>query len=302
MGIKKIYKSTKTSVQKRIVINKVLNSENHNRKIINVHAVSLDNIGDELCAPYHYFKEINQKPLSILNYKHRKRNIRQRFINRVTNNQIIVGGGGLLNRGAFNHQMKMFEALRHRYPNKKIVVWGVGHNSKKKEEFNNIKNYNINTNSFDVIGTRDQKMSGDYVPCVSCLHPVFDNKYNITQDIGVIFHRETLAKKEITQKFQNYPSISNNTSIKKLINFIGSTETIITDSYHGMYWSMLLSKKVVVVPNSSKFYDFKYDPVYSSFENAIEDSKKAQNYSGILEECREINHKFAEKVFDYLNV
>lgn len=68
-----------------------------------------------------------------------------------------------------------------------------------------------------------------------------------------------------------------------------------------MYWSMLLNKKVLVIPNSSKFFDFKYKAVVSSFENFENDLSKAQSFSGVLEECRTINRKFAAKVFDYLN-
>ena len=79
-------------------------------------------------------------------------------------------------------------------------------------------------------------------------------------------------------------------------------KTIVTDSYHAMYWSMLLGKKVVVVPNSSKFFDFKYHPVYSSFQDFESQLYKTQSYSGVLAECREVNLKFADKVFDYLNI
>ena len=51
-----------------------------------------------------------------------------------------------------------------------------------------------------------------------------------------------------------------------------------------------------------KFYNFKYQPVISSFSNFENDLKKVQSFSGILEDCRETNLKFSEKVFDYLNI
>ncbi|WP_304157391.1 hypothetical protein, partial [Mesonia mobilis] len=60
--------------------------------------------------------------------------------------------------------------------------------------------------------------------------------------------------------------------------------------------------KTLVIPTTSKFYDFKYKSVISTYENFEEDLKKTRSYSGVLEECREINHNFAEKVFDYLNI
>ena len=86
-----------------------------------------------------------------------------------------------------------------------------------------------------------------------------------------------------------------------MISFIGKSNTIVTDSYHAMYWSILLGKKVVAIPNSSKFFDFKYQPIISSFKEFEKDLHKAKSYSGVLEECREVNIKFADKVFNYLN-
>jgi hypothetical protein len=68
-----------------------------------------------------------------------------------------------------------------------------------------------------------------------------------------------------------------------------------------MYWSLLLGKKVMVFPSSSKFFDFKYSPVISSFDRFRDDLPKLRRYTGVLEECREVNLAFAEKVFDYLD-
>jgi len=180
-------------------------------------------------------------------------------------------------------------------------LWGIGHNSKYKKYFDNITEYNINVNDFKVAGTRDYSMPGEYVPCVSCLHPIFDQKFDIKQEMGVVFHKDILNDSKIIGKFKDYPTAANNMPLDRLIGFIGKTEKIITNSYHVMYWSMLMGRKVAVVPNSSKFYDFKYDPVITSFGRAVNDVHKAQVYEGILDECREINHKFAEKAFDYLN-
>ena len=87
-----------------------------------------------------------------------------------------------------------------------------------------------------------------------------------------------------------------------MIGFIGNSQTIVTDSYHAMYWSMLLEKKVIVIPNSSKFFNFKYQPTFSTFEDFEAKLNKVQTYSGLLEECRNINHDFAQKSFDYLNL
>jgi hypothetical protein len=69
-----------------------------------------------------------------------------------------------------------------------------------------------------------------------------------------------------------------------------------------MYWAMLMKKKVIAIPNSSKFYDFKHQPIISNFDEAIQYLNKGTTYDGLLQECRDLNHKFAEKAFNYLNL
>jgi polysaccharide pyruvyl transferase WcaK-like protein len=145
-------------------------------------------------------------------------------------------------------------------------------------------------------------MPGEYVPCVSCLHPIFDQKFTITNEVGIVFHKDTLRKENITKKYQDFATSSNTTNLEELIQFIGSADNIITDSYHTMYWAMLMKKKVIAIPNSTKFYDFKHQPIISNFDEALQYLNKGTTYDGLLQECRALNHKFAEKAFNYLNL
>lgn len=296
--LNKIASSPKRSRNKTAVLKEISVTLQQNRDVVNLHRLDQKNAGDFYCAPHHYFEELQNKELDIFDYKSPEKTITNRWIQKISNNALIIGGGGLLNRGSFEKQMKLFESLGRK--NKKIVLWGIGHNSKNPKLFGKISSYNINTANFGLVGTRDYSLSENWVPCVSCLHPVFDQKFSSDQEIGIIFHKKTLKKKSVTSKFQNYPSTSNTTDLESLVTFIGRSETVITDSYHAMYWSMLLGKKVVVVPNSSKFFDFKYHPVISTFESCLKDAEKAVSFSGILEECREVNRQFAARAFDYL--
>src|SRR5690606_367950 len=224
----------------------------------------------------------------------------ENFIAKISNNAIIVGGGGLLNRNSFKKQLQLVANLTEK--GKKTVLWGVGHNEKSPNTYGKVTTYNVDISKYGLAGTRDYNMPGEFVPCVSCLHTAFDTKIETIQDVGIVFHKDTLKEQKIIEKFKNYPTSSNTSDFEEIIKFIGSSEKIITDSYHTMYWAMLLEKKVAVVPNSSKFYDFKHMPVITTFDNALNDIGKTQSFSGLLDECREINHKFADKVFDYLNL
>lgn len=296
----KFFNSINRRINKYRVVNTILNSEQKNDGIVNIHRIDKDNVGDYFCAPHHYFKKL-QNSLDIFDYKNfDDKKIKNNFIETINSNALIIGGGGLLNRGSFERQMKMFEKLTSR--GKKTVLWGLGHNEKDRHTFGNVTQYNIDTSKFGIVGVRDYDMKEEYVPCVSCLHPIMDTKLTIENEVGLIFHKKTLKNKTLLKKLNSYPSTSNTIDIEEIINFIAKTDTIVTDSYHAMYWAMLLGKKTIALPNSSKFYSFKYKPAFSDFENFESQIKNAPRYSGVLEECREINFKFSEKVFDYLNL
>lgn len=296
--MKNLVQSLKRSYYKKNSIAVIKQAPIKNTPVANIHRIDINNAGDFYCAPHHYFDVLKDTDLDIFSYKNLDKNKRQNFINTVSQKSLIIGGGGLLNRSGFKRQMQLFETLASN--GKKIVLWGIGHND--KHNMSNQINYNVDISKFGLAGLRDYSKAENYVPCVSCLHPTFDQSYDETQDIGIVFHKDTLKKENITTQFQDFPTASNTIAFEKLIEFIKQTNKIVTDSYHVMYWSMLLNKKVVVIPNSSKFFDFKYKPVISNFEDAIDQLPKAETYSGLLEECRTINQQFAEKTFDYLNL
>lgn len=297
MAISSIFSSIQKTISSKIVLNTIARNSQENNGIVNIHRIDEKNIGDYYCAPHHYFNQLKES-LDIFDYKSLNPAIKQSFIDSISQNSLVIGGGGLLNRGSFDKQMHLFEKLSQK--NKKMVLWGLGHNEKNSKAFGKVTKYNIDTQKFGLIGVRDYDMKEEWVPCASCLHSILDTKSEVINEIGLIFHKKTLNNPRVLAKFKDYPSTSNTTSLEDIISFIAKTETVVTDSYHAMYWSMLMNKKVVVFPNSSKFFTFKYQPVFSSVDNFKLDCKKAQNYSGILEECRDINLKFSEKVFDYL--
>lgn len=303
MSISKFIKRNLSSLsrnnRKKQVINTILNAEQRNNDIINVHRIDENNVGDFYCAPHLYFDELNQKQLDIFDFKSKEEAVQNNWIKKVSDNALIIGGGGLLNRGSFEMQLKLFEKLKSQ--GKKTVLWGVGHNEKERSRFGKVTSYNVDVSNFGMVGVRDFSMNADWVPCVSCMHPIFDKAYEETQEVGIIFHKKTIKDKRLLKRLDEFPSTSNTKNIDDMVSFIGKSETVVTDSYHAMYWAMLLEKKVIAIPNSSKFFDFKYHPVISTFEDFTNHFNITNKQSGLLEECRTINKHFAKKAFDYLN-
>lgn len=295
--IKNLVTSPVRSIRKREVKNDIINTNQTNEGVANVYRKNPNNAGDLFSSPINYFPVLGNIEVDIFDFKNSAGN---GIASLISDNSLVIGGGGLLNRKSFQFQLETFEKLRNR--GKKTVIWGVGHNSKNKKDFKRLSRYNINTNNFGLVGTRDFSIAPTWVPCVSCLHPIFDSKTESRQETGIILHDKTYNKLRLINRFNGIPLISNTADLETFVEFIKDSEHIITNSYHAMYWGMLLEKKVLVIPNSSKFFDFKYDPVFTSYENCLEDIKKARAYSGVLEECRERNLDFAGKVFNYLNL
>lgn len=126
-------------------------------------------------------------------------------------------------------------------------LWGVGHNSKNLQDFGKALPYNIDTSEFGLVGVRDYGRKEGWVPCVS-LHTILDQPFTVENEIGVFFRKKTFSNPTATKMFFEFPSTANNEDFEVVVQFIGETNTVLTDSYHAMYWLLLLGKKSNSVP------------------------------------------------------
>lgn len=285
------------SIKKKYVEMVLRKSELKSDGIVNMHRLNTQNSGDLLCAPYLYFKEleVNDKIdiSGFLSYNIFNTN---KWTKSLIENDIILGGGGFLDREYFEHSLKMLQLLMKK--GRKVVPWGIGHNNPtfkvSSKFYNQIKN-------FKLVGIRDYGIKGtEWVPCVSCMNPIFDDTFESKIEIGIIEHEHIKINSDLPPEF---PTINNNVQFKTMIEFIGGLETLITNSYHAMYWAMLMKKKVIVIPNSSKMFSFKYKvPICNEFKDYKKHLKETYVYDQLLDECRDININFSKKVFEYLSI
>lgn len=193
----------------------------------------------------------------------------------------ILGGRGLINQN--NQWNEWINQLVHK---NKVIGWGIGFNQHIGKDIS----VNVNLDKFSLLGLRDYNCNYRYVPCVSCLKEVFHTNKKIIRKIGCIAHWE------YTERLFDIPTMYNNQPFDELINFIKETEVIITNTYHIMYWSTLLGKKVILFGIfSNKFDHFKYSPILYS-GNLEHDMAKAQTYPKALQECKRLNLAFFEDV------
>ena len=272
-----------------------VNLSDSNIKYINVYEKNTTNIGDLSCAPSMYFEDLNKFGVSI-----GVMDLNESIS--VRNKIFIVGGGGLFQK-YFNEKIDNLMRLS-KYNT--IIFWGCGLDNRIGDSFiYPCLRKNI------IFGVRDFGTVGCFVPCASCMSKLFDRYRDgkIIDNFRVYLHSDYSNK--IRDDLKNFSTMENKSvsSLNETLEFLGGGEYIITNSYHGIYWSILLNKKVIVLPWVDeerkligfpyKFTSMKYDVVlcknWKNFENY---TSCAKNYPDALFECRELNLKFYNEYID----
>lgn len=179
------------------------------------------------------------------------------------------------------------------------VVWGAGHNGEDTtKEFRDIK-WPKSLASYHLVGLRDYNLTSkfNWTPCASCMHPAFDKTYKIKNDIVWFEHKKQMIKDFGGDSIPRF--INSGSNIEQTIEILGSANTIITNSYHGAYWGILLNKKVIVAGGlwSTKFKFFKHPPaIVGKKEEWTDYIDQAKTYPNALSECREANTDFWKRL------
>lgn len=190
---------------------------------------ALRNIGDELCSPKHYFSLRTALP-----------------------RLAIVGGGVFGDFGA--------KALRTLgLTPAQSVLWGIGRSAKRDGE----RLERIATLPHLAWGLRDIDGLADaahFLPCVSCLHPMLDAP--IEGDATLLFvNAETRVTPTTQQQAlarlaseRGWTLLHNDCSDAAMAEALRRHRRVVTNSFHGAYWSLLSGHETAVVGYSTKFH------------------------------------------------
>lgn len=255
-------------------------------QIVNIYRKNTTNTGDKYSTPTKYFDFL--KDIETLDFTELPI---EEFKKYISGKVVILGGGGFIEQEYFKDYIRaLIEA-----DTKMLIGWGVGHNIHGVSD--------VLYSSFDydkkfaTLGVRDSVPGMNWVPCSSCMHPAFDKKYEIKNEI-VIYEHKNFPLRGINL---DVPKMKNSDTFEDIIEFLGSAEIVITNSYHGAYWATLLGRRVVVVqPFASKFFSFKHPLVVANNF----DVKKIENipiYPDALKECRNTNIEFSKSVRSIIN-
>ncbi len=247
-----------------------------------IHRIDQTNIGDLSCCPLPYFSDFERFKVM----KHDIYNIN--FSKIAPDDLIILGGGGLFN--CLEEWNQNINHLLELCPN--VIAWACG--------FNLHHNTSIQTpiafDRFKLLSIRDHNYhdSFNYVPCVSCFLPQLTRKYRTKRKIGLIEHKQFPLTEFEGER------ISNKAPLSEIIPFIGSSEIIITSSYHIWYWATLMKKKVILAHTFSEKFNYLPYPAVQYSGNLEQDIQNCQIYTNALKECRLANLLFFQQIKPYL--
>jgi hypothetical protein len=245
-------------------------------RVTNIHIERTRNIGDLSSAPCLYF-DLDAE----------KKDITSGSID--TDKPLIIGGGGL-GYPAFSNWFSSMVS-NHKAP---VVVWGVGGNVHGSK--------NVETPEWvgkaALAGIRDFGSGYEWVPCASCMHPAFSRHYPVRNVLVAYVHGGI----GLSARLPKGTPIKTNfgCSLEEAVKFISQGEYVVTNSYHGVYWATLLGRKVIVDPFSSRHRFFKHPPASLEGKSVQTAMDEAKPYPEALEECREANRSFFEKVSNML--
>lgn len=250
----------------------------------------LGNAGDYWCSPTHYYDFSFLHDFHKVHYMDIFRGVsgREGYEKyKYKDEVLVIGGGGLITSpGNF-----LQDTLEYLVENNKVILWGAGSNTFEDFSWDFLKNPNVL-----LAGVRDTsfQLNARYLPCVSCKHKLFDMVHINPSGLGILEHASGNPIPIIGNR------IKNNQSIEDIVNLISSSVAVVSNTYHGIYWSQLLGKKVVLYKDvdniNSKMINLKHRVLSCGPTDYMDILAISSKVEGYLQECRYFNDQFYNDV------
>lgn len=270
------------------------------RPTIFVNRRSDGNAGDIASSPLQYFRKDFPRSFGVeVHLRSRLSNKRMQLL-REHANAIIIGGGGLLLEPSFQHDVANWG--RASVP---VILWGVGlnrHNPAGHQDSQIRYEDYYQLSGAALIGIRDYGTGFNWVPCASCMHPLLADGTADTDGghTAILLHRDSRNDPDfldrVTRQADNFKLLYNDLPIDRIIGELRDARMVVTNSYHAAYWASLLGKPVVSIGGGIKMRTLKHAPTFASAENWAPAAKDAVVHPGALDECREANVAFKNRV------
>lgn len=237
------------------------------------HLRNTKNIGDFSCSPFDYF---NWGSATVKDMRDPSEPY----------DACIFGGGKIFGGLAKAKGVNQEKSPLH-------IAWGVG----TRQTFPISLKYSRSRKLCDLVGSRDWGDTRyDFAPCASCMSPLFDEDMQPEHDVVFYYHGGKTDKQNIRIP-QDMPQKANNVgTFEDSIRFIASGKTVISNSYHGVYWALLLGRKAICIPFSNKFSAYRMPPAYATPKNWLSKLDTGIEQPDMLDLCRTATLEFKSKV------
>lgn len=173
------------------------------------------------------------------------------------------------------------------------VAWGVG----RRQTFPIPAKYWRASKLCDLVGSRvwgDSRY--DFAPSARCMSPLFDADITPEHDLVFYWHGGKTKGQNIRIP-DDMPQKANNLgTFEDSVRFIASGKTVIFNSYHGVYWSLLMGRKTICIPFSNKVNAYRLPPAYATPKNWLTKLDTGIAQPKMLATCRTATKAFKETV------
>lgn len=250
------------------------------KRFVNFFHCEADNVGDRMCGPAQYFwpSLCQDVPIGAA------------LLEPVST--AVIGGGQV-----FSQLGTTLASVLELNPTARAIAWGVGLPPKGTRD----RIVGRVSKAFAAFGTRnyDWREQFPFVPCASCMSPLFDQTAPPQHEFVVYLHRKKAGPLDVPE---GVPTLTNAMrSPKEVVDFIASGRTIVTSSYHGVYWAQLLGRRVICIPYNNKFSTFQHPPTMAEPDKWLEALGTCSLSEPLLTEYRALNHAFARRALEILN-
>lgn len=249
-----------------------------------VHILDRHNFGDAVCSPRNYFPE--WAGFSEVDFRDLKPGT----------DPVILGGGGLLHPG-------VDKWIQDTAKTRPMIVWGIGLNYHASAPPSGWETF---LSHCKLVGLRDRGTRFTNVPDATCMHSFLDWPVQRCSERAVAYsHFERPISLGI-------PEINNHTApgktLESVLKFLMTGETVVTNSYHGAYWSLLLGRRTILwKPFSTRFFSglpiaLPVATTERDFRELTADSPTREPVPHFLHHARSVTRDFREKVRGLLNI
>lgn len=258
-------------------------------RIAFVHFHQTSNAGDRLCCPYDYFdwSKHECETHDIFTWDQKE-----------PVDMLIFGGGGMLHTQVDEVMHDALKVAKRLNPKCKVVIWGVGSNYHHMCH----GHWHQWLEEFDVVALRDRTNPFNYVPCPSCMHSEFAIHRPRPEESYVMYYHEEFPLHLPHPRMSNFET----NDMKLILDFLGKGHVVLTNSYHGAYWCMLMQKPVIVMNAfmGRFFCGLPWGGIHANETNYVDKTGDAiLNVAPrlLLDDCKKRNEEFYWRLMTHAN-